>query len=150
MLPTALGRLTAARPKVADSLILSTAAFSAKIIGRQAPSGIQAHSTGSLQTMSSTKRYQPTPQQIALAKERKAKRAKISSSQADEAKGKILARKWVQLPVVEHQQDGTRRVKVMTWNVRALCPSHIAHSDNLPISSYLLNVLSVSNFVLQD
>ena len=101
-----------------------------------------------------SKRFQPTPEQLVLSKQRKAKKAKLSENPAPptvvEAKGSILARKWVQLPVTRDLDVG-RRVKVMTWNVSAFRYSHNAISDRY-IYSYLHNVLFVSRvyFLLND
>lgn len=69
-----------------------------------------------------SKHYQPTPEQIALSEERKAKRRMklaampTATPTADDTKGRILERKWIELPVPQNV-DATRRIKFMTWNV---------------------------------
>jgi len=79
------------------------------------------HSYPTLQNMS--KPFQPTPEQLALLALRKAKKAKSPSTSpatVDEAKGHILTRKWIQLPIAPDMAV-RRPVKVMTWNVGLIC-----------------------------
>jgi RNA exonuclease NGL2 len=75
-----------------------------------------------------SKHFRPTPEQLALSEQRKAKKAKLSATAAhapvDETKGSILARKWIQLPITPDIEIG-QRVKVMTWNVSAIHPPPI-------------------------
>jgi hypothetical protein len=79
-----------------------------------------------------SKRFQPTPEQLVLSEQRKAKKAKLSASAVpatiDETKGRILARKWVQLPIAP-PIDVSRVVKVMTWNVSAIRSSRKVFRD---------------------
>lgn len=68
--------------------------------------------------------YQPTLEQIALAEEKRAKRAKLAATiptapkaiVVDVVKGRILPRKWINLPTTEGSKE-SMRVKIMTWNV---------------------------------
>jgi hypothetical protein len=83
----------------------------------------------SSQTMSESKRFQLTPEQLALSEQRKAKKATLSENSAptkyDKMNSRILSRKWVQLPIAPGQDIG-RRVKVLTWNVSAIRSSRMA------------------------
>lgn len=69
-----------------------------------------------------SKRFQPTPMQIALAEERKAKKVKLAgtatASAIDDDKGRILSREWIQLQSTDNVDD-VRHLKIMTWNVCA-------------------------------
>ncbi|KIM85320.1 hypothetical protein PILCRDRAFT_66690 [Piloderma croceum F 1598] len=71
-----------------------------------------------------SKRFQLTPEQLALSEQRKAKKAKLSENFAptkfDEPNSRILSRKWVQLPIAPGLDIG-RCVKVLTWNLLAQC-----------------------------
>jgi len=92
-----------------------------------------------------SKRFQLTPEQLALSEQRKAKKVKLSENSAmesDETNIRILSRKWVQLPIAPSLDVG-RRVKVLTWNVSTIRSSHNAIND-LYIYSSLHNVLFVS------
>lgn len=70
------------------------------------------------------KPYQPTPEQIALAEEKRAKRAKLAATTptaprvtvVDDVKGHILPRKWIDLPKTKGSNE-LMRLKVLTWNV---------------------------------
>ncbi|KAJ6604734.1 Endonuclease/exonuclease/phosphatase [Mycena vulgaris] len=71
-----------------------------------------------------SKRFQLTPEQIALSEERKAKKQKLQnqappSNNVDESHGSILPRPWINLECAEHQ-DGIH-VKLLTWNLLAQC-----------------------------
>lgn len=150
MLVTALGRLVA-RPKPVSNLDLLFSNAASLLAGRQAAPGTIPSQTRYITTFETmSKRYQPTPEQMALAEERKAaKRAKICTYAApNEAKGSIIPRKWIQLPTVEDQD--ARRVKVMTWNVRPFCSFIQRILVTLVNFSYLLNVSFVSNSVLRN
>ena len=62
-------------------------------------------------------RYELTPEQLALAEEKRQQRLrqkeKAEAPQAD-PRSKILAREWLKLA---DPQEDTVRLKVMTWNV---------------------------------
>lgn len=70
------------------------------------------------------KRYQPTPEQLALAEERRLTKAAHKAAQKEkekhevEERSRIFSRDWlsIDLPV-----PGNVAVKVMTWNVSYLC-----------------------------
>jgi hypothetical protein len=67
-----------------------------------------------------SKRFQLTPEQLALSEQRKAKLSENSTpSKFDETNSRILSRKWVQLPIAPGLDVG-RRVKVLTWNVSTI------------------------------
>lgn len=88
-----------------------------------------------------SKRYEPTPEQIALSQERKARanKAKLAAEKVavlatapgvEEDKGRIVDRKWIQLQPTDNQESSVRRVKVMTWNVRLFClPNECIHQS---------------------
>ncbi|KAG6888679.1 hypothetical protein C0995_006669 [Termitomyces sp. Mi166 len=65
------------------------------------------------------KRYQLTPEQIALSEERKAKKLKNPAIHQNNDAGRIIDRCWI--PTQPHQsgQQSDQRVKVFTWNVCA-------------------------------
>ncbi|KAG5654103.1 hypothetical protein H0H81_007517 [Sphagnurus paluster] len=71
------------------------------------------------------KRFQPTPEQLALSEERKAKKAKIAISNREPASedttetGRIIERSWIPTDST-HSHQG-QRVKVFTWNLLAQC-----------------------------
>lgn len=69
--------------------------------------------------------YQPTLEEIALAAEKRAKRARLAATTTptapkatvvDNVKGRILPRKWIELPTTEGSKE-SMRIKIMTWNV---------------------------------
>lgn len=70
-----------------------------------------------------SKRFQLTPEQIALSEERKAKKQKLQNQapppNVEEIKGSILPRPWMDLERTDHLDD--IRVKIMTWNLLAQC-----------------------------
>ncbi|KAL0951070.1 hypothetical protein HGRIS_007808 [Hohenbuehelia grisea] len=74
-----------------------------------------------------TKRvYTPTPEQIALAEERRLKREKKPPSSDPQlevaSKAPIITRPWVHLQKSDVSHNGTsQRVKIMTWNLLAQC-----------------------------
>jgi hypothetical protein len=74
-----------------------------------------------------SKRFQPTPEQLTLSAERKSKKAKLSASATpapvEETKGRILKRKWIELSI-KPDATASRRIKVMTWNVSGTRSSH--------------------------
>ncbi|KAF7966069.1 hypothetical protein HWV62_40224 [Athelia sp. TMB] len=100
-----------------------------------------------------SKPYQPTPEQIARAEQKRAKRAQLAtagkpkaSPVVDDTKGLILPRKWIDLPTPEPLIN-SMRVKIMTWNVTACSnpracvpdsPSNDLPSD-FPLSSKAVN-----------
>ena len=93
----------------------------------------------------------PTLEQLAIAEERKAKKAKVDAPAAavDQGKGQILARKWIQLPAVEYKES-MKPVKVT--DLECLCISLFPCHARLVMcvySSYLHNVLFVSDVVFQ-
>lgn len=70
-----------------------------------------------------SKRFQLTPEQIALSEERKAKKQKLQAQAqalpSDKTEERLLARPWLNL-------DNTTpangiRVKLLTWNLLAQC-----------------------------
>ncbi|KAJ6575204.1 Endonuclease/exonuclease/phosphatase [Mycena capillaripes] len=70
-----------------------------------------------------SKRFQLTPEQIALSEERKAKKQKTQAeappNNVDAIASKILARPWIDLGHV--RQEDEIRVKLFTWNLLAQC-----------------------------
>lgn len=74
-----------------------------------------------------SKGFQPTPEQIALAQERKLKReqkrkeAEEQAAREEELKGQILPRDWVSCSssqvAVTPATPNVNRLRVMTWNV---------------------------------
>ena len=68
------------------------------------------------------KRYQPTPEDLAKAEQRRLKReqAKANAAQAstsvEDERARILPREWVDLSS-QIVSTGGQRVRVMTWNV---------------------------------
>lgn len=77
--------------------------------------------------------YEPTPEQIAQAEEKRIKRLekKIQKEkQRDETISVFLARPWIPLQSLDqlHTGTGTQTVRVMTWNVREVISlySHLA------------------------
>ena len=102
------------RPGAPISNTVTAVALSPLIRGRVLPA---------LRAMS--KPYQPTPEQIALAEQKRAKRAQLATAGnpkaapvVDDAKGLILPRKWIDLPTPE-SSNKCMRFKIMTWNVSA-------------------------------
>lgn len=73
--------------------------------------------------MSSHKRYQQTPEQIALSEQRKAK--KLKSAQAppvqasDPGTAEIVERVWLPIQSIHNGQRELQRIKILSWNV---CP----------------------------
>lgn len=84
---------------------------------------LRAHARHSAIPQVMSKRFDRTPEQLALSEQRKAKKAKLLTTAAPttvgETKGSILARKWIQLPILSDIEMGPR-VKVMTWNVSTI------------------------------
>ncbi|KAJ7293660.1 Endonuclease/exonuclease/phosphatase [Mycena rebaudengoi] len=72
-----------------------------------------------------SKRYQLTPEQIALSEERKAKKQKQAQEPppaTEEApQASIKSRPWIDLQRPAENIDGFQRVKLMTWNLLAQC-----------------------------
>jgi RNA exonuclease NGL2 len=70
-----------------------------------------------------SKRFQLTPEQIALSEERKAKKQKMQTqalpNNGDASKASILIRPWLDLDSAK-LGDGIR-VKLLTWNLLAQC-----------------------------
>ncbi|KAG5342381.1 putative RNA exonuclease C9B6.11c [Termitomyces sp. T112] len=62
-----------------------------------------------------SKRYQLTPEQVALSEERKAKKLKSTALQQNNNAGRIIERCWIPTGLQSGQQ-GDQRVKVFTWN----------------------------------
>jgi hypothetical protein len=89
----------------------------------------------SVSQMSTKKAYIPTPEQIALAAKRKAKREQLATEHAAPAatsvpsdhQGRFLSREWMQL---RDPGAALLRVKIMTWNVRCSCTEYFAVSEN--------------------
>ncbi|KAJ8494599.1 hypothetical protein ONZ51_g2241 [Trametes cubensis] len=71
-----------------------------------------------------TKRYQPTPEDLAKAEQRRLKReqAKANAAQAstnvEDERARILPREWIDLTPQIVSADG-QRARVMTWNILA-------------------------------
>lgn len=89
---------------------------------------VSLHRVGSLSLVgaitSSNMGYEPTPEQIAKAEEKRLKRLEKKLKQSkptDETGPLFLARPWI--PLQPPDQLHTRTVRVMTWNVRhtSLC-----------------------------
>jgi hypothetical protein len=80
---------------------------------RVAYSPLMRSPTAALQT------YVRTPEQLALAAERKAKRQKLQASTETDlnSPGLIPSREWIRL---QSTQSDAFRVRVMTWNVSPL------------------------------
>ncbi|KAG6877637.1 hypothetical protein C0993_005346 [Termitomyces sp. T159_Od127] len=66
------------------------------------------------------KRYQLTPEQIALSEERKAKKLQNAALQPVNDTGGIIERRWIQTEPRQSSQQG-QLVKVFTWNLLAQC-----------------------------
>ena len=76
--------------------------------------------------------YEPTPEQIAQAEEKRLKRLEKRLEREKQPKTSLfLSRPWIQLrpPVQLH----TQTVKIMTWNVRVHIPVHSSaiHSKHI-------------------
>ncbi|KAJ7786408.1 Endonuclease/exonuclease/phosphatase [Mycena metata] len=71
-----------------------------------------------------SKRFELTPEQIAISEERKAKKQKLQaqspSTQVNVDAALILSRPWLDLNFTENR-NGAVRVRVMTWNLLAQC-----------------------------
>lgn len=71
-------------------------------------------------TMATRKRYEPSPEQIALAKARKEKKMNKVLAIKDNAP-RLLSRRWLSLPHTpdpEHPEKYRyQKVRLMTWNV---------------------------------
>jgi hypothetical protein len=65
------------------------------------------------------KRFQLTPDQLALAQIRQSKKQQEQqpTTIAIQDRGHILARQWIQLEPI-NRTDTVQRVKFFTWNVR--------------------------------
>ncbi|KAJ7492540.1 Endonuclease/exonuclease/phosphatase [Mycena latifolia] len=86
-----------------------------------------------------SKRFQLTPEQIALSEERKAKKQKLQSQPPppndDKIQGSILTRPWINLERAEHL-DGIR-IKLLTWNLLAQC---LVRRELFPTSNCLKGI----------
>ncbi|KAJ7103441.1 Endonuclease/exonuclease/phosphatase [Mycena belliarum] len=87
-----------------------------------------------------SKRFQLTPEQIALSEERKAKKQKLQSQPSpsgngDGIDGCILTRPWISLKHAENL-DGVR-LKLLTWNMLAQC---LVRRELFPTSNCLKGV----------
>jgi RNA exonuclease NGL2 len=77
--------------------------------------------------------FTPTPEQLALREARRLKKDKAatnagvaSSSLVNNEKGQIVPRPW--LAIQDSPTNGTRPVKIMTWNVRKVFFTTCMHS----------------------
>ena len=77
--------------------------------------------------------FTPTPEQLALREARRLKKDKAatnagvaSSSLVNNEKGQIVPRPW--LAIQDSPTNGTRPVKIMTWNVREFFFTTCMHS----------------------
>jgi hypothetical protein len=99
-----------------------------RVAGRKLPleftsKALRVHVRHSAIPQIMSKRFDRTPEQLALSEQRKAEKAKLlttaTPAMVDETKGSILARKWIQLPILS-DIEMRPRVKVMTWNVSTI------------------------------
>ncbi|KAI0068339.1 Endonuclease/exonuclease/phosphatase [Artomyces pyxidatus] len=84
-----------------------------------------------------SKRFQPTPEQVALQEARRLKKLQTASSRpivpaVDLRKGKIVERPWV--AVQEGREPCVQRITLMTWNLLAQC---LVRRDLFPTSDCL-------------
>ncbi|KAI9572884.1 Endonuclease/exonuclease/phosphatase [Boletus coccyginus] len=78
--------------------------------------------------------YEPTPEQIAQAEEKRIKRLEKKirkEKQRDETVSLFLARPWIPLQSLDQLHTGTQTVRVMTWNLLAQC---LVRSELFPTS----------------
>lgn len=72
-------------------------------------------------TMATRKRYDPSQEQLALAKARKEKKMNKALVTKDSGPLQLLSRRWLSPPLalnLEHPKESRyHRVKIMTWNV---------------------------------
>jgi hypothetical protein len=91
-----------------------------------------------------SKQYTPTPEHLALAAERRAKKQKKveTSTQKNEVSGTILLREWLQL-----NASHIGAIKILTWNVCAFSLAQDIHQmiQLIYMASCSRNVLFVSN-----
>ncbi|KAG6897346.1 hypothetical protein C0992_002272 [Termitomyces sp. T32_za158] len=80
-----------------------------------------------------SKRYQLTPEQIALSEERKAKKLKNAGLQQNHDTEGIVGRRWIPIEPLRSDQRG-QLVKVFTWNLLAQC---LVRRDLFPTSNCL-------------
>jgi len=68
-----------------------------------------------------SRRFQPTPEQLALSEQRKAKKEKnaaLPQQPENSDAGRIIERSWIPIQSSHERQHDAQRVKVLTWNVR--------------------------------
>ncbi|KAG6820113.1 hypothetical protein H0H93_005260 [Arthromyces matolae] len=95
-----------------------------------------------MNSQSATRRYVPTPEQIALAQERKAKKLAAAVPETNSQVGRISERPWLPIETSCSFNQDDQRIKVFTWNVCAIVRSTTAQSDVLLTFSYWLSALS--------
>ncbi|KAF9452686.1 Endonuclease/exonuclease/phosphatase [Macrolepiota fuliginosa MF-IS2] len=76
--------------------------------------------------MSSHRKYQPTPEEIAAAQAKKAERLKKKQEKAESSDIKapthtIIQRPWLTVPTTQETLNDKLTVKVFTWNLLAQC-----------------------------
>ncbi|KAF8078530.1 Endonuclease/exonuclease/phosphatase [Lyophyllum atratum] len=83
------------------------------------------------------RRFQPTPEQLALSELRKAKKEKnaaLSQQPENSDAGSIIERPWIPIQPSHEPQHNAQRVKVLTWNLLAQC---LVRRDLFPTSNCL-------------
>ena len=76
--------------------------------------------------MATRKHYDPSQEQLALAKARKEKRMNKLVTK-DSIPLQLLSRRWLSLPHAHPKKSRYNQVKIMTWNVcRLLLPTSIS------------------------
>ena len=67
--------------------------------------------------MATRKHYDPSQEQLALAKARKEKKMNKGLVTKDSDTLQLLSRRWLSLPHAHPKKSGYQQVKIMTWNV---------------------------------
>lgn len=85
---------------------------------------------------SESRTFTPTPEQLTLREARRLKRQKTTNAETDAAsattpsslvnnkKGQIVTRPWLEVQGLS-PPNASRRVKIMTWNVRSFFNFHL-------------------------
>jgi len=79
-----------------------------------------------------SKQFQPTSDQLALSRERKAKNKKLSPHIDTDDKSQIVSRTWITLQETK-DADVVQRIKVLTWNVCSCFFSFAIHILELTV-----------------
>ena len=82
--------------------------------------------------MATRKHYDPSQEQLALAKARKEKRMN-NAKDSVQVPPQLLSRRWLSLPHSYPKKSRYHQVKIMTWNVcRLLLASYLYFTESLP------------------